>query len=285
MAAEKIALVCDSTCDLTPSLRAEHGVFMVPLSVYFGDEEFEDNVDLTPEAFYRRLAAADELPTTSQPSAGKFLAVFQRLEREGYTHVLGLMINRGFSSTLQSAQVAAKMAPKLTYELIDSRTTSWGLGMMAMYAADLIRRQTPFAELAARIRDRLDKSLILFSVDTLDALQKGGRIGRAAALFGKLLNIRPVLKLSGEAPEIQVVKKVQSQAAAIAVMQEAFAAHVARCGLAYGAVLLKTAVAPPAELEAALRAAVPEIPFLGLGPIGSVIGTHLGPDGWGVAIF
>jgi DegV family protein with EDD domain len=286
MSAERIALVTDSTCDLPADLRAENGIEMVPLSVFFGDEEYQDNIDLIGEAFYRKLAAAPELPTTSQPPAGKFFAHFQQLQQRGFTHVLCLMINRGFSSTSQSAAVAAKMLPGLTCEILDSRTTSWGLGLMCLYASRLIREGMPFADLVSRMREQSPKALILFSVDTLDALRRGGRIGPVAAYLGKLLHFRPVLKLSGDKPEIQLVKKVTSQAAAFAVMAETLAVQQRTFGIQYGACFIRTAtVEPVTKLEAALRAAGMDLKTVYHGTIGAVIGTHLGPDGWGIAIF
>ena len=106
---ERIALVTDSTCDLPTEMLAEHQITMVPLRVFFGDDEYRDNIDLKPDAFYRKLAENMELPTTSQPSPGEFLAAFQKLQQEGYTHILCLFITSTFSGTQQSAAVAAKM--------------------------------------------------------------------------------------------------------------------------------------------------------------------------------
>jgi DegV family protein with EDD domain len=286
MAAERIALVTDSTCDLPADLRAEHGITMVPLSVFFGDEEYQDNIDLSGEEFYRKLQAAADLPTTSQPPAGKFLDCFQKLQQAGFTHVICLLINRAFSSTAQSAAVAAKMAPGLTCEILDSRTTSWGLGLLCLYAARLIRDGLPFALITTRLREQIPKVLILFSVDTLDALRRGGRIGPVAAYLGKLLHFRPVLKLAGDKPEIQLVKKVTSQAAAFAVMAEALVQHQRAFGIQFGICLIRTVSPEPVtKLEAALRATGVDFKSVWYGIIGPVIGTHLGADGWGVALF
>lgn len=283
---ERIALLTDSTCDLPAELLAERNIVMVPLSVLFGDDEYRDNVDLKSDEFYRKLKSAEELPTTSQPSPGKFLAAFQKLQQEGYTHILCLLITSTFSSTQQSAAVAAKMASGVTIQIVDSRTTSWGLGLLVLYADGLIRSGATFAEVTERVREKLGKITVYFTVETLDALQRGGRIGRAAALVGKLLDMRPILELGDGSGVIEAIKKVRTHKAVVTALTELTSRHIQTRGLEFGVCLIRTAdPAPVSEMLGTLQATGLDLKQVFQGTIGPVIGTHLGPDGWGIVLF
>jgi DegV family protein with EDD domain len=280
-----IALLTDSTCDLPPAWLAEKNIALVPLSVFFGDREYRDAVDLTPDQFYHELAKFPGHPTTSQPSVGSFLEAYERLQSQGATHVFGLFITRKFSGTAQAAGTAAQMIPGLKVEVFDSKTTSWGLGMLLLQAHQWVQAGLPPDEVAALIRAAIERVRIFFSVDTLDALQKGGRIGKAAAFLGKHLGIRPILSLTPKTGEIEVVEKVHSRAAAVSAMIRLALDHRRSAGLAFGVTLIHSAlpeVLP--ELKNALQAAGGDWKNVLEGRIGAVIGTHLGADGWGLAL-
>lgn len=282
---ERIALVTDSTCDIPPEHLAELGIHMIPLSVYFGDEEYRDNVDLTPEQFYAKLAGTPDLPTTSQPSAGQFHALYQKLQQDGYTHILSLHLTRKFSGTLQAAAVAARMLTGVEVQVEDSRSASWGLGLQVLRAKQLIDNGMTFAELVPEVRRQAEETLVVFTIDSLDALQRGGRIGKAAAWFGKLLGVRPILALPGSSGEIETLKKVNSHAAAVEAVVELALEHQRKTGIRFGVcVIHSNSAASQNELATALQAAGLETARLRLGRLGAVIGTHLGPSGWGLVL-
>ncbi len=282
---ERIALLTDSTCDLTPELLEQNRIHRVSLSVFFEDEEYRDAVDLTPDQFYEKLLQHPHLPSTSQPSVGAFVEVLEALKRSGVTQVLGLFLSRKLSGTLQAALAASRMVSGLQCEFLDSKSASWGHGLLLLQARRLIDSGLNLAEVCEQIRDRIEKTTILFAVDTLDALHRGGRIGRAAMFFGKHLGIRPILSMSGHLGEVDVVDKVASRAAAIALIVDLARKHVRAHGLVYGIAVLHSAI-PDAqqELLAALLATGEDWKTIIHGRIGAVIGTHLGPDGWGVAL-
>jgi DegV family protein with EDD domain len=282
---ERIVLLTDSTCDVPPEVLAEKNIHMVPLSVLFGDEEYRDALDLNPDQFYAKLKAAPQLPTTSQPSIGVFLEMFQKIRQEGATHVLGLFITGKFSGTGQAASAAFKMVPGLKGEILDAKSASWGHGLLVLYAHQLIQSGVSFAEVLNLIQDRISKTMIYFAVDTLDALYQGGRIGRAAAFFGKHLGIRPLLSLPGLTGEIEVVGKVNSREAALAGMVKLACQHVQTRGLVFGIAVMHSAMPMmQRELLTALQGSGENWKTIVEGRIGAVIGTHLGPDGWGIAL-
>lgn len=279
---QKIALVTDSTSDLPPALLAEQGITMVPLSVLFGDEEYEDGIDLTPEEFYRLLKDHSELPTTSQPSPGKFLACYQSLQAEGHTHILSMHLSSALSGTVQSASVAAKMVPGVVVRVVDTRNASWGVGLQVLHARELMRQGLGFDELVARVEARVPHVHAYFTVDSLEALRRGGRIGSAAAFFGQALGIRPIMSCSGISGRIEAIKKVRTHAAALAALVDLARAHFDAHGLEYGLALVHSdAPARAEELRGALAATGLDFKRVLGGNIGAVIGTHLGPDGWG----
>jgi len=282
---ERIAIVTDSTCDLPGPVLQEQGIHMVPLSVLFGDDEYQDGIDLSPEEFYAKLANATELPTTSQPSAGRFAALFQELETKGVTHVISLHISRKLSGTQNSANIAVKMVPGLKITVVDSRSTSYGLGLLVLYANKLVKDGMGFDEIISRLEAKIPETAIYFAVDSLDSLQRGGRIGKAGAFIGKALGIRPLMVLSGRSGEIEVVKKVRSLEAATSSMVELAQAHVRRYGITLGIAVIHSAVPERMHnLLAVLRADGTDYKRIMTGSIGAVIGAHLGPDGWAVAL-
>ncbi|MBN1594394.1 DegV family protein [candidate division FCPU426 bacterium] len=282
---EKIAVITDSTCDVPASLLAANGIWMAPLSVYFGEEEYQDGIDLAPEQFYQKLLHSHSFPTTSQPSPGYFMTLFQKCQSQGYTHVLCIHLSRKFSGTAQSAAVAAKMMPQLTIEVIDSKTCTWVLGGLALYAARLVRAGGDFTTVVRKVREQIPKTAAFFSADNLDYLARGGRIGKAKALLGKCLGIRPVMALRGSAGEIEVIEKTRSAEAASAAMVKLAAEHVKKYGICENMVALHAARTEYYDiLMSEIKKAGVHFAGLSQGWIGGVIGAHLGPTGWALSI-
>jgi len=170
-------------------------------------------------------------------------------------------------------------------QVVDSCSASWGLGLFALYAKRLIDEGLPFAEVLERSRRKSQELLIVFTTDNLDALRRGGRIGKAAAFIGKALGIRPILSMPGSSGEIETVKKVTSHAAAVAAIVELALEHQRKFGITYGVCVIHSNTPDcQKELAEALRTAGLDSKNLMLGHIGAVIGTHLGPSGWGVVL-
>ncbi|MCG7213794.1 DegV family protein [Paenibacillus mucilaginosus] len=270
-----VRIVTDSTADLPADIRKELGIEMVPLKVLFGSEAFADGVDLGPDEFYAKLAAAGSLPTTSQPSPAEFLEVYERLAKEGDGPILSIHLASVLSGTYQSAMLASTMVEGgADVTVVDSRSASWGIGNMVIAAAEAAREGRSKEEILEIVRKLQEETKIYFLVDTLEYLQKGGRIGRAAALVGSLLNIKPILSLN-PGGEVYSLDKVRGQKKAmnriVELIREDFGDRPIRLIPGYTS-NKETA----AELQS-LIAQNFDVTEVRYGPIGPVIGTHVGP--------
>jgi fatty acid kinase fatty acid binding subunit len=190
---ENTAIVVDSTADFPEAADRFPNWRIVPLYVRFGDESFRDYVELSPARFYERLRVANELPTTSQPTPGDFLACYERLG--GYERVLSIHIAGGFSGTVESARTAARELGGDKVRVIDSGTASAAIAMLGLAAQRRLERGTTDEEIEALAARFTSHAGLLFTVETLEYLRRGGRIGRARALAGDMLSIRPILTI------------------------------------------------------------------------------------------
>jgi DegV family protein with EDD domain len=252
----------------------------VPLNLHWGEELYKDNVNITPEDFYSRLAKADALPTTSQPSAGEFLEAYEEMAKQADELVVPL-ISSGISGTVDSAMMAAKEFQKVPVHVVDSKTTSAGLSLLVkamVIAAESGSQVDEVLGLAERI---VQDERIFFVVDTLKYLHMGGRIGGASAFLGSALDLKPILTLTEEG-KIDALEKVRTKKKAVKRLIELAVekaggkpAHVAviHAEARTEAESLKT------ELEAQINCLDCEIYI-----ISPVIGTHTGPGALAVAV-
>ncbi|AGL00784.1 DegV family protein [Desulfoscipio gibsoniae] len=187
----KVRIVTDSTADLPKELVEKYGITVVPLKVFFGAECFIDGVDLSAAEFFSRLVTSKELPTTSQPSPTEFVEYYHPLIDEG-ADIISIHISAHMSGTLQSAQLAKTMLGYDNLEIIDSRSVSVVLGMLVLAAARAAEAGCSRAEVVALLQNIISDHRIYFMVDTLEYLQRGGRIGKAQAFLGTILNVKPL---------------------------------------------------------------------------------------------
>jgi len=273
LTAQNTAVVLDSTADFPDARQRFPNFRVVPLYVRFGDESFRDYVDITPDQFYARLQSAPELPTTSQPTPADFLAVYEELA--GYERILSLQISSTLSGTFASAQTAAEMLGDGRVRVLDTRTVCAALGMLAIAVQQKLEQGTTDEEIDALVARYQGEHHLLFTVNTLEYLAKGGRIGRAAALAGNLLNVKPILTLRDG--EVVPLKKVRGAAKAFHEFQTMFEETSS------DSVRLKVGIAHAAAPERmeALRKMVrdvrPQAEIEMLTQVGAVIGTHAGP--------
>ncbi|HEX4082036.1 MAG TPA: DegV family protein, partial [Acidimicrobiales bacterium] len=180
-----IRVVTDSACDLTDELAAADGIVVVPLTIRFGTEELSDRRDLSPTEFWRRCQASPTLPETAAPAPGTFAAAFTDAADGGATGVLCLTISSGVSATYQSALTGAgAVAGRIPVKVVDTRSLTMGQGLMCLAAAEAAAAGASLDELVTLVDGLIGRTRILGVVDTLDHLQRGGRIGGAAALVG-----------------------------------------------------------------------------------------------------
>jgi DegV family protein with EDD domain len=277
-----IKIVTDSTAYLPEDFVRQHDIRVVPLCVHFGREAFKEGVELSNEAFYARLKDAPELPTTSQPSVGDFYQVFAELAAAGH-EIVALTISHKLSGTYSSAIAAQQMLPQAKIGVIDSLSTSIGLQLMIEAALRGVAAGASRQEIIEQVEEIKQKMYVLFVVDTLEYLAKGGRIGNAKAFLGTLLKVKPILILQDGA--IEPLEQVRSKRKALAEMLNLVALHLDGKGREAN-VAITHALAP----EEANEVAHEIVGRLGckdprLTTLGPVIGTHTGPGVIGIAVY
>ena len=272
-----IRIVTDSTADIPADVREKYGITMVSLKVLFGEETYRDAIDMTTDDFYARLKTSSIMPTTSQPSPAEFNDVYERLLAEDSTGpIISIHIASVLSGTYQSATIARSMieAEDANITVIDSKSASSGHGMLVVLAAKMAQDGASVEEILAAIEERRQYAEVFFLVDTLEYLQKGGRIGKAAALIGSLLNIKPILSLD-EAGAVYSADKARGSKKAMSKIVELLKAAYGDAPV--GLIVAKTDDPMNAkELETRVTAElnVKEIHYTA---VGTVIGTHTGP--------
>ena len=218
LTAENTAIVVDSTADFPEASERFPNWRVVPLYVRFGDESFRDYVELSPEQFYARLRTSKETPSTSQPTPGDFLAAYEELA--GYERVLSIHIAAKLSGTIESARAAARELGGERVRTIDSESASAAIAMLGLAIQRRLERGTTDEEVDALVERYRREAGLLFTVDTLEYLARGGRIGRARAWAGELLNIKPILSI--EDGEVLPVKRVRGNRKAFLEFASAF---------------------------------------------------------------
>ena len=267
------AIVLDSTADFPDAQIRFPNMRVVSLYVRFGEESFRDYVELDPHGFYERLRTAAELPTTSQPTPQDFISTYHALR--GYERIYSLHISSKLSGTFQSASLAAEEDGGDRVRLVDTESASVGIGMLALAIQELLARGTTDEEVEALAALHRERAGILFTVDTLEFLAKGGRIGRARALMGSLLNVKPILAITDG--EVVPVGRVRGRAKALDEFRKRFEeATTDGPGLGVGIAHAEAADAVE-QLHAIVRASRPQAEVKLVTSLGAVVGTHAGP--------
>jgi DegV family protein with EDD domain len=270
-----VRIVTDSACDLTEELVKQHDVIVVPLTIRFGTEEFEDRTELTSEEFWRRCKGKGDLPGTAAPSPGAFMAAYERAASEGADGVLCLTISSKLSATYASAVTAAESFSGIPVRVVDTRSVTMGQGLMAIAAAEEAVAGAGLEQLVAATEDRIPRTRVYGVVGGLDFLQRGGRIGGAQALVGSLLSIKPVIVVKdGEVAE-ESKQRTRSRALAYLSAKVATEAPLERLAVADGA------CDDIDEVLTGLGAIPGQHPLLSV-QLGPVVGSHTGPNTVGV---
>ncbi len=273
-----VRIVTDSTSDLTPELAQKLGVTVVPANVIIDDVTYRDGVDLTPDEFYRRLLAGPSLPTTSQPSVGTFQAAYQEILDQG-DEIVSIHVSGKLSGTVNSAnQAKASLGGDAAIEVVDSGGASIALALIVAAAVETAGQAASSTEVAEQVRRDLPRTSAVFALDTLEYLQKGGRVGKAQAFVGSLLSVKPILTLvEGEVHPLERPRNHQRAMRRLAEMARE-KSPAARLGIAYS-----TDEAWAAELRGSLSDVVPEDRVMTV-RFGPALGTYVGPRAVGVAV-
>jgi DegV family protein with EDD domain len=272
-----VRVVTDSSCDLPADVVREHGITVVPLSIRFGEEEFVDGRDLTPSAFWARAAASAVLPSTAAPSPGAFEQAFRDAAAGGADGIVCVNLSSKMSATIQAAETAAKaLAGELPVRAVDSKSVSLGLGTIVIEAARAGARGASVDEIVALAEGMGARTKIHATLDTLDHLKKGGRIGAAKALLGSILSVKPVIEVVDGA--VEPGPKVRTRAKAFQYLVDRVVAEPSLENLA-----VLHGDAP--DLEQFLELLAPHFPRerIVVGQLGAVVGSHTGPRTIGIA--
>ncbi|MFL2634771.1 MAG: DegV family protein [Dehalococcoidia bacterium] len=272
-----LAIVTDSTSNISQAMADELGITIIPLNLTFGEETLLDMQDITPEAFFKRLTTDPNHPTTSQPSVGSFLEVYNKLIENGATEILSIHISKKVSGTNESATQAAAQISNCKIEIIDSATVSLPLGFGVLEAAKALKNGKNLDEIKDITTSALSRSNIFLSIDTLDYLIRGGRMSKAKGFIGSKLNVKPILTvedgLVGQGGKTRNYKK------SIDLMLSKISELAP---FAYAGVVHSDAPELAAEAAEALKGIDSNINPL-VTPLTPVLGVHAGPGAIGIA--
>lgn len=268
-----VAIVTDSTTNLPEALLTQYHIQVIPLFVIWEDQSLLDGVDITPEEFYLRLEKSETLPSTSQPSVAAFQTVFEKLLGEG-KDVLAVLISSGISGTVHSAEQARVQLETDRIEVVDSQTAAMATGLHLLAAARRADQGGTLAECAAAARQAQQHTDVVFVVDTLEFLHKGGRIGGAKRFLGSMLNIKPILEM--HEGKIEPVDQVRTQQRALEAMISLIEDRAADQLPLRMAVIHSNVPERAVDLQAEVQQRFsPDELFLS--ELSPVIGTHVGP--------
>ncbi|HEY5105100.1 MAG TPA: DegV family protein [Acidimicrobiales bacterium] len=267
----RIRVVTDSASDLPQEYANRLDIDVVSLTIRFGDEEFVDRVDLSPEEFWAKCKASKTLPETAAPSPGAFQAAYERAKADGFDGVLVLTLSSLLSATHQSASLAAEaVGDAIEVRVIDTLSVSMGQGLIAIDLAETAKSGADLDELERRAGELMKKGGVVAALDTLEHLIKGGRVGGAKALLGQVLSIKPLVELKNGV--VAEAGRQRTRAKALGAVANVAAAHAPLRRLA----LIHGACSDVATLQELIKDIPSEFPVI-LTDIGPVVGTHGGP--------
>lgn len=266
-----VRIVTDSACDLSDADLEEWGIGLVPLSIRFGNDEFVDRTELSTDEFYRRLANSADLPETSAPAPGAFAAMFNSLAEEGADAVVCINLSEALSATIQAARTAATSDDvSVPVHVVNSKSVTGGLGSIVLSCAKAAKDGMSAEDIVAIAEEMRDRTRVYATLDTLDNLKKGGRIGGAQAAFGAMLSIKPLLDLSSG--EVVAAGKQRTRKKSLAWVRE----QIENAGEVENLAILHSNATDIDDFLSTLSH-IPAVATARTDIIGAVIGTHGGP--------
>jgi len=276
----KVAIVTDSTAYIPKDIVEKYNITVAPCILLFGEESFRDGVDIQPVEFYTRLASSEVLPTTSQVAVPDFKEIFEKLHGEG-KEVLAVLVSDQLSKTINSAHLASEMVPGLKLEIVNSESVAMALGFQVLAAARAAEKGASLAECKAVAEAAKEKTGVVFAVDTLEFLHRGGRIGGASRFLGTALKLKPILAVQNG--RVEPIERVHTSKKAHDRLLEIIAERVnGKSGEVRLAALHANALEESRDLlnRANNQFSAVETIFSEVSP---VVGTHCGPGTIGIA--
>lgn len=276
---EKIAVVTDSTAYLPAETLEKYNIHVIPLSVIIDGEVYKEGIDITTDEFYEKAKAADQFPTSSQPSPGEFVQLFEEMKEQGYTHVFSIHLSSGISGTYQNALSSGQMVEGIEVIGIDSGLSCMAQGSLTIKASELIAQGSDSQEILEALEKMLTTMDAYFLVDDLNNLQRGGRLSGAQALIGSLLQIKPILYFEDKV--ITLFEKVRTKKKALKRIEELLGQAVKRGEAKQAYVIHGNDPESGQKWLEVLQTNYPTVEFH-LSYFGPVIGTHLGEGALGL---
>lgn len=274
----KVAVITDSTAYIPPEFTKEFNISVAPLELIWGEKTYRDGVDIQPTEFYSRLKKATVMPTTSQVTIPNFQELFDQLIKQDFS-ILCVLISSKLSGTIDSAIQALKEFPKASVEIVDSYSSGMALGFQALCAAKAACQGASLAECKTITENAREHSGVVFAVDTLEFLHRGGRIGGASRFIGTALNLKPILEVSDGC--VNAVERVRTRKKSLARLVEIVAERSAGKQPLHIAVIHANAETDARDvLEQTKKLHAKEYILSHVSP---AIGTHIGPGAVGVA--
>jgi len=273
----EIAIVTDSTSDLTPELMGDLNIDIIPLKIKIGEDYYKDGIELTKRDFWKRVTSESIIPKTSQPSPAEFKEIYERLFKKGYKKIISIHISSKLSGTQQAARVAKGMVARgENITIVDSKAVAMSLGYQVLEAARLAREEMSEENILSRLEQLQDRIKLYFVVNDISYLEKGGRIGRASSVIGGFLKVKPILKL--ENGEISVQGKVFGESGALGYMERLIRAESKKTSMilytAWGGTRKELLNADEIKNQ---QSGNNKIEYRGRFEIGATIGAHSGP--------
>lgn len=281
MSNHKMVVVTDSSAYIPKGALEGLNVSVIPLWLIWDDERFRDGVDIDPPTFYRRLKESRTLPTSSQPSPGEFAAFFRQVAAEADA-IISVLVSSKISGTIASAQAAQAQLPELTIRIVDSLSSSMGLGMVVLAAARAAAAGRSLDEVVAAAEGMRERMHFLFVVDTLEYLHRGGRIGGARRLLGTALRVKPILQFRDG--KIESLTQARTKRKAIIRILEIVEERLGGKGMAEAAVV---DIDAPGDGDAVAEMIVERFgaPVVHRSTVSPVVGIHVGPGAIGIAFY
>lgn len=276
-------IVTDAACDLPADALETYAIHVAPLTLLFGDKAFRSGIDITPDEFYRRLAASDVHPTTSQPTMTEFADLYRRLGAKDQP-ILSIHLSEGLSGTVNAARQAARTVPDIPVTVYDSGTLTAALGLQALTAARAARAGYSVEQILPLLEHTRETGGMFFTVDDLSYLHRGGRIGSVRYQIGQMLHIKPIITVAKTGPKAGAyvqVGRARSMAKAVDVFVSQIAEHVDAGGKLRAISLYGDSPELAEQLNRRLAETF-DCVYLEMMPTAPVLGVHVGPKALGV---
>jgi DegV family protein with EDD domain len=277
---EKIALITDSASDISIELLEQNKIHMLPFKLIYSDGEYEDRIDISPQMMYERLKT--EIPKTSLPSIEKITSVFKKIIAEGYTHAIVITISAAFSGTYNAVRLVCEDFPELNTFVFDSKTLTMAEGAIVLEVSKLIKDGKSFAEIVGELPKYRENIDLYFTIDTLEYLQKGGRIGKVAGTVGEFFNLKPIITVADDGT-YRTAAKVRGSKQAVSKLTDIFKTYLEKGK--YKAWILE---GDGFDKVQGLYKAIKDLPNVYectiAGTIGPALGVNTGPGLVGLAI-